>query len=171
MKKSVWFLILIPLLIGCTRTHAPEMTGDEVTPVVFEATAEETEPKQENSIHTRLKAPPALDPAKGHSEEDFWVQAHLFTGLLTYDESGELCPGVAYLPVLSNDEKTYTFTLREDAQWNNGDPITPEDFIRGWKRLFSPEQGFGEMLFFLEGAEEYSGLIALHFLMRKLGQH
>ncbi|WP_289628587.1 ABC transporter substrate-binding protein, partial [Escherichia coli] len=40
---------------------------------------------------------------------------------------------------VSNDGKTYTFHIREDAKWSDGHPVTAEDFVFGWQHLLDPE--------------------------------
>jgi oligopeptide transport system substrate-binding protein len=60
-------------------------------------------------------------------------------GLVTFDEQGELVPGQASGWQALDGGKRYRFTLRSDARWSNGDPVTAEDFIRAWRRAFTPE--------------------------------
>ena len=55
---------------------------------------------------------------------------NVFEGLITYDLEGNLVPGnAATMPEVSDDGLTYTFTLREDANWSNGTPVTVEALI------------------------------------------
>ncbi len=75
----------------------------------------------------------------------------LFEGLMNQDAEGNLIPGVA-TGFTTNDEKNvYTFTLRPEAKWSNGDPVTAGDFVYAWKRLVNPELAspyawFGELM-------------------------
>nr|ADD93900.1 hypothetical protein [uncultured marine bacterium MedDCM-OCT-S08-C1605] len=48
-------------------------------------------------------------------------------------------PGVAKSWVISEDRKTYTFTLREDAKWSNGDPVKASDFVYSYRRILNQE--------------------------------
>ncbi|MBO6047552.1 MAG: peptide ABC transporter substrate-binding protein [Erysipelotrichaceae bacterium] len=57
-------------------------------------------------------------------------------GLTMNDENGKIVNGVAKSYAVSKDGKTYTFKLREDAKWDNGDPVTANDFVFAWKRAF-----------------------------------
>jgi oligopeptide transport system substrate-binding protein len=59
-------------------------------------------------------------------------------GLLEYDAAGVIIPGVATKWVASTDGKVYTFTLRNNAKWSNGDPVTANDFVFSWRRLCDP---------------------------------
>ncbi len=60
-------------------------------------------------------------------------------GLVTYDERGELVPGQAESWQVLDGGKRYRFSLRPDARWSNGDPVTSADFVRAWHRAFTPE--------------------------------
>ena len=60
-------------------------------------------------------------------------------GLVTFDERGELAPGQASSWQVLDDGLRYRFTLRPDARWSNGDPVTADDFVRAWRRAFTPE--------------------------------
>ena len=60
-------------------------------------------------------------------------------GLVTFDERGELVPGQADSWQVLDGGKRYRFSLRSDARWSNGDPVTAEDFVRAWHRAFTSE--------------------------------
>lgn len=60
-------------------------------------------------------------------------------GLVTFDEHGELAPGQAESWEVLDNGRRYRFSLRSDARWSNGDPVTSEDFVRAWQRAFTPE--------------------------------
>jgi len=63
----------------------------------------------------------------------------LFEGLMNQDADGNLIPGVA-TGFTTNDEKNvYTFTLRDNAKWSDGKPVTAGDFVYAWRRLADPE--------------------------------
>jgi oligopeptide transport system substrate-binding protein len=81
---------------------------------------------------------PTLDPQLNEETAGFHVIRDIFEGLLSQDENGALVPGVAVEWTPSNDNKTWTFKLREDAKWSNGDPVTAGDFVYAWKRAVDP---------------------------------
>ncbi|MHB0776859.1 peptide ABC transporter substrate-binding protein [Halomonas sp. WWR20] len=62
----------------------------------------------------------------------------VYEGLLKESPSGERLPGMASDWEISEDGLTYTFHLRDDAQWSDGEPVTAEDFIFGWQHLLDP---------------------------------
>ncbi len=81
---------------------------------------------------------PTLDPQLNQDTSGFHVIRDLFEGLLSQDASGNLVPGVATHFVASDDNTTYTFVLRGDARWSNGDPVTAHDFVYAWRRAVDP---------------------------------
>jgi oligopeptide transport system substrate-binding protein len=60
-------------------------------------------------------------------------------GLVTFDEKGGLVPGQAASWQELDGGRRYRFSLRSDARWSNGDPVTADDFVRAWHRAFTPE--------------------------------
>ncbi|MGR3580636.1 MAG: peptide ABC transporter substrate-binding protein, partial [Sagittula sp.] len=81
----------------------------------------------------------SLDPQVVEDVTGSELARDLFEGLMNQDENGELVPGVATGFEASEDKTTYTFTLRDDAKWSNGDPVTAQDFVFAWRRAVSPE--------------------------------
>ena len=65
----------------------------------------------------------------------------LFEGLVTLGEDGQTVPGVALTWDTSADGKTWTFHLRKDARWSNGQPVTADDFVYAWRRQVDPATG------------------------------
>ncbi|MEL6204906.1 MAG: peptide ABC transporter substrate-binding protein [Pseudomonadota bacterium] len=82
---------------------------------------------------------PTLDPQLNEETAGFHVIRDLFEGLMSQDADGNLIPGVATGYEASNGNLTYTFTLRDDARWSNGDPVTAQDFVYAWRRAVNPE--------------------------------
>lgn len=82
--------------------------------------------------------PTTLDPTKGQSIGDNEIQ-HAVTEGLTRNTAGDVKPGIAESWDESEDGLTYTFHLRKDAKWSDGEPITAADFEYSWKRLVNPE--------------------------------
>ena len=60
---------------------------------------------------------------------------------------------------ISEDQLTYTFTLRDGIKWSNGDPVTAQDFKYAWKRVLNPDTGAQYAYIistFVKGAEDYN---------------
>jgi oligopeptide transport system substrate-binding protein len=104
--------------------------------------------------------PKTLDPAKASGGPEITVMAALFDGLVRYNEKNELNKGsgMALDWVISPDGLRYTFKLRQDAKWSNGDPVTAGDFEFAWKRLLAPETAaeYAYILFYLKNGREYN---------------
>ena len=81
----------------------------------------------------------SVDPGLVEDVTGSEVVRDLFEGLMNQDENGALIPGVALNFEASDDKMTYTFNLRRDAKWSNGDPVTANDFVYAWQRAASPE--------------------------------
>ena len=94
----------------------------------------------ENQVLVRhIKDEPAsLDPAKAVGLPEIQVIRDLFEGLVNQDEKGNLIPGVA-TRWQSNDNRVWTFTLRDNARWSDGTPVTAQDFVYSWQRLADPK--------------------------------
>ncbi len=85
-----------------------------------------------------LDAIKSMDPQINTDVEGSDVLRNLFEGLYNENGNGELVPGVALDHEVSEDGKTYTFNLREDAKWSSGEPVTAQDFVYAWRRLANP---------------------------------
>ena len=83
-------------------------------------------------------APQNLDPQSAADPASRLVIANIFEGLVTVGADGGIRAGAAESWTVSEDGLTYEFTLREDEKWSNGDPVTAEDFVYGFRRLFDP---------------------------------
>ena len=86
-----------------------------------------------SGIHT-------LDPARMSWTQDFRVALNIWEGLTTWDPktTAPIGGAAAFPPEVSTDGLTYTFTIRDDARWGNGEPVTAADFMRGWRRSIEP---------------------------------
>jgi oligopeptide transport system substrate-binding protein len=103
--------------------------------------------------------PKSLDPGLVTGEPEHVLVQALFEGLARLDgKTLEPVPGVAERWEISNGGKTYTFTLRKNARWSDGHPVTASDFVYAWKRLLEPSTGaeFAYMLFPVALAEAYN---------------
>ena len=81
---------------------------------------------------------PTVDPQLIEEVSGSHVARQLFEGLMNQDAEGELIPGVATGFEGNEDNTEFTFTLREDAVWSNGDPVTAEDFVYAIRRAADP---------------------------------
>ena len=82
--------------------------------------------------------PESLDPHKMRSTQAGEVLRDIGEGLTGYSPSGELLPAAAESWTVSEDGLTYTFTIRANARWSNGDPLIADHFVYSWRRLVNP---------------------------------
>lgn len=83
----------------------------------------------------------------------FTAMNNAFEGLYTLDLDGKAIPAsAADMPEISEDGLVYTFTIRDDAVWSNGDPVTSSDFVYAWQKMVDPTVAAGY-------AYMYDGLI------------
>lgn len=83
---------------------------------------------------------PSMDTVLATDAASFNVINNVNEGLYRQGPDGELVLGMAAEePEVSEDGLTYTFKIREDAKWSNGDPVTANDFVFAWKRLADPK--------------------------------
>jgi oligopeptide transport system substrate-binding protein len=85
--------------------------------------------------------PRTLDPTLSVDVPGQDVIEDLFEGLTTLDARGKIVPGVATSWTVSPDGKAWTFHLRPNARWSNGDPVTAADFVYAWRREVDPKTG------------------------------
>lgn len=105
-----------------------------------------------------LGEPTDLDPAQVADQNTGFVVQALMEGLTQYDPKTNLpIPAVAERWEVSADGLTWTFHLRPDARWSNGEPLTARDFVYAEKRMLSPNLGseYASFLFSLKNAEAY----------------
>jgi oligopeptide transport system substrate-binding protein len=87
--------------------------------------------------------PDSLDPQRARSNEAQTILRDLCEGLTTLDKTAAVAPGVAKAWVVSPDGKTYTFQLRPEARWSNGDRVVAADFVAALRRLVDPATASG----------------------------
>ncbi len=82
--------------------------------------------------------PQTLDPHRAEGVPASNILRDLYEGLTSEAPDGAVVPGVAASWEVSADGRVYTFRLRDDARWSNGDPVTAEDFVYGFRRTVNP---------------------------------
>ena len=78
---------------------------------------------------------------------------HLYEGLYKLDAEGNVVLGQAENVEVSDDELTYTFTLRDDITWSDGEPVTAGDFVYGWQYLKDCSADYSTLLDMVASAE------------------
>ncbi|MEN8256023.1 MAG: peptide ABC transporter substrate-binding protein, partial [Verrucomicrobiota bacterium] len=127
------------VIAGCAKRETPVETGN-----------------REQILHLgNLSEPKDLDPHIVTGVSAYNVISALLEGLVS-EEPGE--SGVAERWTVSDDGLVYTFHLRENAKWSNGDPVTAEDFVFSYQRILSPALGspYAYMLHVLKNAKAFN---------------
>ncbi|MBB6453041.1 oligopeptide transport system substrate-binding protein [Salirhabdus euzebyi] len=150
MKKTKWSLLLVLGLVlslflaACSggdddAQEEPADNGDS-TETPAETPEESDEPKVLNILDS--SEIPTMDPAQAEDSVSIQYQDTVYEGLYRLGPGGEeLVSGIAVKEdtEVSEDGLTWTFHLREDAKWSNGDPVTAHDFVYSWQRAIDPE--------------------------------
>jgi oligopeptide transport system substrate-binding protein len=102
--------------------------------------------------------PEILDPARSTGTPEGVVEVNCFEGLAAEGPHGNPVPGVAKKWTVSPDGKVYTFTIRNNAKWANGDSVTARDFEYSWKRTLNPKTAseYAGNLYVILNAEAYN---------------
>ncbi len=163
-KPAQFMLVLIVafsmLLTACTSNNnkpTPTNSGTENSGSGNTETGGEAEAPQEFRF-TLASEPPSLDPALMTDAQSGIVAAGLYEGLMRLNNQGNPENALTKEMKISDDGKTYTFTLRDDAKWTNGDSVKAADFEYAWKRALNPETAseYAYILYYLENAKEYN---------------
>ncbi|OGQ21901.1 MAG: hypothetical protein A3C46_01380 [Deltaproteobacteria bacterium RIFCSPHIGHO2_02_FULL_44_16] len=103
--------------------------------------------------------PKSIDPGLVQENSGSDVGVQLFEGLTEYHpETNEPVPALATSSDVSSDGLLYTFHLRQDAKWSNGDPVTAHDFEYSWKRALDPKTGsyYASYFYIIKGGQEFN---------------
>lgn len=146
-------LLLSLVLAGCGQSATPTQPGQQPS-------AGETQGQADPTALLRLNLktePPSLDPPKGFDSTSNEVLNATMEGLARLDSNHKPQPAMAEKWEISEDGKTYVFTLR-DSKWSNGDPVTAHDFEYAFKRIVDPKNAFPSafLAYYIEGAEKFN---------------
>ena len=128
--QTIGFLCAVLALTACDGETAPEER------TTSSAGSNSSKHGERTLVRGNYYEPESLDPHKVQSYE-VYILLDLHEGLVNLSPSGEIIPGVAERWE-SEDNKVYTFHLRSDARWSNGDAVTADDFVYSWRRLVDP---------------------------------
>jgi peptide/nickel transport system substrate-binding protein/oligopeptide transport system substrate-binding protein len=165
-------MLLIPaLFLGSCQTSPPDR-GPAEGPVLPEPPpGEETAPSGPDTAETRprilqrdeltisfSKGAVELDPRKSYIASEAQLFTALYEGLFSYHPlTMEPVPGAAERWEVSEDKKTWTFRIRDNAAYWNGDSLGAEDFRAAWISLLDPRRGspYSGLFDVIEGAWDY----------------
>ncbi|MEK4148672.1 peptide ABC transporter substrate-binding protein [Robertmurraya sp. FSL W8-0741] len=155
-KRSSQFLMAILLIFLLAACTAREDAGTETDGDSDENRQEET---SEKVIYwNNGEEPTTFDPPVGFNAVSWSPLNNIMEGLTRLNEEHLPQPAIAENWDVSEDGKTYTFHIRDDAKWSNGDDVTAGDFEFAWKRALDPELAASSafLAYLIEGAESYN---------------
>lgn len=144
-------VVLIAVLAACT---ASESAGDN--------DGESTDQGDDSDTKTLLlnngEEPTSFDPSQGFDAVSWNALNNLMEGMTRLGQDHTPQPATAEKWDVSEDGTEYTFHIREDAKWSNGDAVTAGDFEFAWKRLLDPETASPASFlgYFIEGGEAFN---------------
>ncbi|KAB8139112.1 peptide ABC transporter substrate-binding protein [Gracilibacillus oryzae] len=149
MKNKNWLLFLLVSLVAitlaaCSTGGTDNNTEEQEQSSEGEETTETSETQGEKVLRISATSDiPTMDPIMTEDNVSTqWIDT-VYEGLYRQAPGGEIVSGIAKKEEteVSEDGLTYTFHLREDATWANGDPVTAQDFVYGWQRAANPANG------------------------------
>ena len=101
---------------------------------------------------------PSLDMSRATDSLSFSAANNVMEGLVRVDNNGNVVEGIAKSWKSSEDKKTWTFNLRKNAKWSNGDNVSAYDFEYAFKRTLNPDTAsqYGFIMYDIVGAKDYN---------------
>ncbi|HLR63319.1 MAG TPA: peptide ABC transporter substrate-binding protein [Lentibacillus sp.] len=136
--KTVWLFVLSFVLLitlaACSDEKADKDSENEA------GNEEAGKPEQTLDL-VKDEQITTMDLTKATDQVSLQFISMTTEGLFRRGKDGEKKPGIATKSSVSEDGLKWTFHLREDAKWENGDPVTAHDFVYAWRRAIDPEIG------------------------------
>ena len=110
-----------------------------------------------NLIYNLGADPETIDPTLNTASDAGTIIENAFEGLMRLDENEKAVPGVAEKMDVSDDKLEYTFHLRKNAKWSDGEPVTAKDFEFSWVRALTKETAaeYSYQLYYIKNAEKF----------------
>ncbi|EHO15747.1 hypothetical protein HMPREF9623_01658 [Stomatobaculum longum] len=138
-KQAVSLLLVSAMTVGLAACGASSKDGAASAGATTTA-ANGGSASGTSDLNVMLETPvEALDPQQAVDGTSFEVIADYTDGLYQMDKDGEAVPALAADTQISEDGLSYTFKIRDDAKWSNGDPVTAQDFVFAWQRAVDPK--------------------------------
>lgn len=138
-KQAVSLLLVSAMAVGLAACGASSKDGAASAGATTTA-ANGGSASGTSDLNVMLETPvEALDPQQAVDGTSFEVIADYTDGLYQMDKDGEAVPALAADTQISEDGLSYTFKIRDDAKWSNGEPVTAQDFVFAWQRAVDPK--------------------------------
>ena len=151
MVRHSRFSVICALILALCLTHTGCFSDNEPSPYYGKIVP----PKAQEFRWSNGGLPQTFDPAFAAAPPDTDAVRALFEGLTDYDpRTLAPVPAVATRWESSHEGRVWTFYLRDNARWSNGEKVTAEDFVRSWERTLKigPLAPHTELLANIEGA-------------------
>lgn len=143
MKRKIALILSMMMLIclpGCGEKNADNSSENNTTVTQETAENEESEADETSDEPTVVRMsissePDSLDPWQSAASDTSAIFSNVFEGLLSYNEKGEMTPGLAESWDISEDGLVYTFHLRNNVVFHNGAPMTSKDVLYTYNNL------------------------------------
>lgn len=161
MKKWLsLFLVTLFILVLTACTTTKEVVEEKPTEKDDEKEEVKTAEKAEEKVLflNNGNEPTSFDPSIGFDSVSWNALNNIMEGLTRLSKEHVAEPATAEKVDVSEDGLTYTFTIRDNANWSNGDPVLAGDFVYGWLHMLNPETASPAAFlgYFIEGAEAYN---------------
>ncbi|ANS75126.1 peptide-binding protein [Paenibacillus yonginensis] len=169
MKKQRWLVLLTLVLAvsfvlaacGSNNNNSAANSGNGGSNTGSSNAGGEEKLAADQTLRINFAADvPTFDPAQAQDNQAHTALNLMYEGLVRVDENSKEVPGVAESWEPDSTGKVYTFHLRKDAKWSNGDPVTANDFVFAWQRVLDPKTqpapAYAYQLFYLKNAEAYN---------------
>lgn len=146
LKKILAMTLLTALVgstfLGCGSTENTVLSGNVEQKIVYNIDAN----------------PKTIDPQLNSAVDGSKVIRNTFEGLMREIENGEVENGIAEGYEVSEDGLVYTFHIRDNAKWSDGEDVTAKDFEYAWKRALNPNTAaeYAYQLFYIKNGEAYN---------------
>lgn len=153
MKKKwlalVFMSIVMLVLAACTATKDAGKEDSSTN----DGGKKEKVLRLNNSVE-----PNSFDPSVAFDAVSWAPLNNLMEGLVRLNDKNIPEPATAEKINVSKDGLTYTFTLRDNAKWSNGDQVTAKDFVYGWRHMLDPKTASPAafLAYVIKGAEKYN---------------
>ncbi|MFD1018140.1 peptide ABC transporter substrate-binding protein [Thalassobacillus hwangdonensis] len=154
MKKWLTMFIAAMMVLVLAACTTSESSGDDENK---EDKGSDESAEKVLQLNNGME-PTSLNPPIGFDAASWNILNNLMEGMTRLGKDHEPQEASAEKWDISEDKKTYTFHIREDAKWSNGDDLTAGDFEYAWKRLLDPETASPAAFlgYFIEGGEAYN---------------
>lgn len=149
--KKIFYVVTLLMAVLLTACGGEKEQAKETDTAVVEQ-------KVEQVMAFNLGSDPkSVDPQLCSATDGGIVVNNTFEGLMRTDANGKAQPAGAESVEVSEDKMTYTFHLREDAKWSDGQTVTAADYKYAWLRALDPAVAseYSFQLYYIKGGQEF----------------